>query len=64
MDDTSTPIYIYIMLDSEYPSEKAAEIYQKYIDWEMELDEVKERIILNKIRSVDNLITIIYWSFI
>lgn len=33
------------MLDSEAPSEKAVEIYQKYIDGEMELDEVKEKII-------------------
>lgn len=33
------------MLDSESPSEKAKELYQKYIDGEMELDEVKEKII-------------------
>lgn len=33
------------MLDSEAPTKKATELYQKYIDGEMELDEVKERII-------------------
>lgn len=33
------------MLDSEAPSKKAMDFYQKYIDGEMELDEVKEKII-------------------
>lgn len=33
------------MLDSESPSEKATELYQMYIDGEMELHEVKEKII-------------------
>lgn len=33
------------MLDSKAPTEKAMELYQKYIDGEMELEEIKEKII-------------------
>ena len=35
------------MLDSEAPTEKAMELYQKYIDGEMEIDEVSEEILKN-----------------
>lgn len=33
------------MLGAPAPSKKAMELYQKYIDGEMELDEVKEKLI-------------------
>ena len=33
------------MLDSEAPTEKAMELYQKYIDGEMEIDEIQKLII-------------------
>lgn len=33
------------MLDSKAPTEKAMELYQKYIDGEMELEEIQEKII-------------------
>lgn len=32
-------------LDAPEPSPKAMELYQKYIDGEMELDEIKEKLI-------------------
>ena len=39
------------MLGAKAPSEEAMELYQKYIDGEMELDEVKE-VLIEKYREV------------
>lgn len=35
------------MLDAPAPTEKAMELYQKYIDGEIEIDEVSEEILNN-----------------
>jgi hypothetical protein len=41
------------MLDAPAPTEKAMELYQKYIDGEMEIDEVSEEILKNYKKYID-----------
>lgn len=41
------------MLDAPAPTQKAMELYQKYIDGEMEIDEVSEEILKNYKKYID-----------
>lgn len=41
------------MLDSPAPSQKAIELYQKYVDGEIEIDEVSNEIIKNYREYID-----------